>query len=66
MIRAKGHKLSDEKLQLILENEKEWRKYMIDRLDNLEKDYNIFKVKAVGILAVMVTVAEIVKMKFFK
>ena len=32
MIRAKGHKLSDEKLQLILENEKEWRKYMIDRL----------------------------------
>ncbi len=66
MIRAKGHKLSDEKLQLILENEKERRKYMIDRLDNLEKDYNIFKVKAVGILAVMVTVAEILKMKFFK
>lgn len=50
-------------LEKIIENEKEWRRYIVTRLDDLEKDYNIFKVKAFTVIGVLIALAEVVKFK---
>jgi hypothetical protein len=42
-----------DKIEAIIENEKEWRRYVIRKLDDLEKDHNIFKIKAFSFMAVV-------------
>lgn len=55
--------MNDKNIEEIIENEKEWRRYIVTRLDELEKDYNIFKVKAFTVIGILVAVAEIAKIK---
>ena len=44
---------NDKELEIVVNNEKEWRKYMIKRLDKLDQDFNIFKLKSFGFLTVL-------------
>lgn len=37
----------------LIENEKEWRRYVVKKLDALEKDYNMFKIKAFAFMSVV-------------
>lgn len=37
----------------LIENEKEWRRYVVKKLDALEKDYNLFKIKAFAFMSVI-------------
>lgn len=37
----------------LIENEKEWRRYVVRKLDNLEADYHIFKIKAFAFMTVI-------------
>jgi hypothetical protein len=43
----------EELLDNILENEKEWRRYMVKRLDKLDQDFNLFKIKTFGFVTVL-------------
>ena len=44
--------MSDKNYDALIENEKEWRRYVVKKLDSLEQDYNIFKVKAFAFMSV--------------
>ena len=35
-------------MQLIVENEREWRQYMISKVDSIEKELHTFKIKVLG------------------
>lgn len=37
--------MDDKTLELVVENEREWRKYMIQRMDDLDKELSTFKVR---------------------
>lgn len=45
--------LNEKELSIVVDNEREWRKYMIRRLDKLDQDFNIFKLKSLGFLTVI-------------
>jgi hypothetical protein len=49
--------------EALIENEKEWRRYVVKKLDSLERDYNIFKVKAFAFMSVVSFIINFV-MKF--
>lgn len=60
-----------DKLDIVQENEKEWRTYLIKRLDKLEenqnvmdKDFNVFKIKAYFFLGFLSCALELVRYKF--
>lgn len=57
---------SKEELSLIVNNEQEWRRYMITRLDKLDQDFNIFKLKSLGFLTVISGVINLVLRNFDK
>ena len=35
---------------MILSNDKEWRKYMIGRIDRIDDDLNKFKIRTIGFM----------------
>lgn len=39
--------------EALIENEKEWRRYVVKKLDSLEQDYNLFKIKAFAFMSVV-------------
>lgn len=43
----------NQEIDVIINNEKEWRRYMVKKIDNLEKEFGIFKIKAFSFMAVM-------------
>lgn len=53
-----GKNLED--IEPLIENEREWRRYMIRKLDRIESDLNIFKIKAYGFIAVLTAVFNVI------
>lgn len=51
--------------EAVIENEKEWRRYMIKRLDKIDNDFNIFKIKAYGFMTVVTAIMNLA-LEFFK
>lgn len=56
----------------ILENDREWRSYMLDKIEDIHKnqikhreDFVLFKGKAFGLIAILVVFVDIIKAKFF-
>lgn len=43
--------MSDEKVEAILDNEREWRRYMMNKVDKLTDDMTLLKVKVASISA---------------
>lgn len=43
----------DKNYDALIENEKEWRRYVVKKLDSLEQDYNLFKIKAFAFMSVV-------------
>lgn len=41
--------MEKDKLDLILENEKEWRQYMIEKLDRIDSELSTFKMRVIGL-----------------
>ena len=58
----------DDNINKIIENEQEWRRYMVKRLDKIENDFILFKGKAFGFLSVLTVcfnlIFDYVKFKF--
>lgn len=42
-----------DKYDELIENEREWRRYVVKKIDRLENDFNIFKVKAFAFMSVV-------------
>ena len=40
--------MDKDRLDLIVENEKEWRQYMIEKVDRIDKELSTFKMKVIG------------------
>lgn len=45
--------MREEDYALLIENEKEWRRYVVKKIDRLENDFNLFKLKAFGFMSVV-------------
>lgn len=46
-----GMNMGDEKVEAILDNEREWRRYMMNKVDKLTEDMTGLKVKVASISA---------------
>ena len=41
--------MSDQKIEAILDNEREWRRYVVEKVDKLSDDMSLLKVKVATI-----------------
>jgi hypothetical protein len=47
----KGDEVDKDKLDLIVDNEREWRQYMIEKVDRIDRELSTFKVRVLGFAA---------------
>lgn len=45
--------MDKDRLDLIVDNEREWRQYIIEKLDRLDKELSTFKIKMYGLSALI-------------
>lgn len=59
-----GRTMKEKDYDAIIENEREWRRYVVVKLDKLETEHNSFKIRAIGFMSTMSFVINIA-MKYF-
>lgn len=48
--------ITKERLDQIVSNDKEWRIYMIGRIDRIDEDLNKFKIRTIGFMTVFTAI----------
>lgn len=56
--------MDDNRIDKIIENEQEWRRYVVKKIDKVESDLNSFKIKMIGMVAVFSAIVEAAKITF--
>jgi hypothetical protein len=63
--------MSNDKMEIIVDNEREWRLHILrkidrmeDKFDKMEHDFNFFKIRSFGFIAVLVGLIEVIT-KYF-
>jgi hypothetical protein len=58
--------MEDRRVEHLIDNEKEWRRYIVKKVDKIDDELKIFKIKAYTFMGALTIVANVITRWMYK